>query len=304
MPTQAAGFAGPQPEYEFDRVISLLGKPLTPPPLPPEIRAKRERELESAQFEYDRDPHNEDAIVWLGRRQAYLGRYGQAINTFTNGLAIHPDSYRLLRHRGHRYITVRQFDRALADLSRAAELITGVPDQIEPDGQPNAANQPRSTSHSNIFYHLALAQYLRGNYAAAAGAFQRCLEFATNDDMSVATRYWLYLSLRRADDSTAAAKVLEPIAPNMDIIENASYHRLLLMFKGDLSSQQVFAPSNDNQPPDIDKATLGYGVGMLHLLRGEKDQAEEQFRAVIDATNWTAFGHIAAEVELARAKSN
>ena len=55
-----------------------------------------------------------------------------------------------------------------------------------------------------------------------------------NDDMLVATSYWLYLSLRREGRDAEATDVLAPIHAKMDILENDTYHRLLLMFKGDL----------------------------------------------------------------------
>ena len=75
---------------------------------------------------------------------------------------------RFYRHRGHRYISVRRFDEAAADLARAAELSEGVPDVVGEDGAPNAAGIPRSTSHSNIWYHLGLAYYLQGEFERAA----------------------------------------------------------------------------------------------------------------------------------------
>jgi len=154
------------------QATSLLGTPLYPPALSQEVSHAREQDLYEAQLAYDHDLHDETAIIWLGRRQAYLGEYRAAIDTFSNGLAILPESVRLLRHRGHRYITLREFDKAIADLSRALELIDAgaIPDEIEPDGQPNARNIPTSTLHTNIFYHLGLAHYLRGEWEAAASA--------------------------------------------------------------------------------------------------------------------------------------
>jgi hypothetical protein len=50
---------------------------------------------------------SEENFIWLGRRYAYLGDYTTAISTFSRGLAKYPQSYKLLRHRGHRYITTR-----------------------------------------------------------------------------------------------------------------------------------------------------------------------------------------------------
>ncbi len=56
---------------------------------------------------------------------------------------------------------IREFDRAIQDFEKAATLIEGTEDKIEPDGLPNAQNIPVSTLHTNIWYHLGLAYYLQ-----------------------------------------------------------------------------------------------------------------------------------------------
>ena len=225
--------------------------------------------------------------------------YGEAIRVFSDGLAPNqlPDSYRLLRHRGHRFITRRNFDGAIGDLSRAAELIEGVPDEIEPDGMPNDKNIPRSTTHTNIYYHLGLAYYLKGDFESSAGAYRKCLAFSTNDDMRCAAAYWLYLSLRRSNDADGAQAVLDPIHDDMDIIENFSYHKLLLLYKGETTTGELLGSADEGS---IDDATLGYGIAAWHLVNDDTDQALEICRRIVDGPAWPAFGHIAAEAELAR----
>jgi tetratricopeptide (TPR) repeat protein len=298
--TSAQARALPQPQ-----AMSLLGTPLYAPELPESVQRRRETELLAAQADYDRDPHDEDAAIWLGRRLAYLGRYREAIDVYTNALAIHPDSTRLLRHRGHRYITVRLFNLALDDLERAAALMASEPDDWEPDGQPNALNRPTSTNHSNVLYHLGLAHYLTGDFAQAAAAWRQCADFSRTDDMRVAADYWLYLSLRRLSQDADAAAVLSSIDANMEIIENHSYHQLLLMFKGDIDVSeltQTDAASGGATLGDmtIDEATVGYGIGIWREFNGDHEAALAQWREVINHTNWAAFGHIAAESELAQ----
>ena len=53
-----------------------------------------------------------------------------------------------------------------------AELTSGLPDEVEPDGLPNAQNIPTGTLQFNIFYHLGLAHYLKGDLAAALDAYR------------------------------------------------------------------------------------------------------------------------------------
>ena len=276
---------------------SLLGKELLAPELEPQERAKRHAAYDQAREKFKDDPENEHNIIWLGRRAAYLGQYGEAIRLFSDGLLSFPGSYRLLRHRGHRFITRRNFHAAIRDLSRAAELIEGVPDEIEPDGMPNEKNIPRSTTHTNIYYHLGLAYYLNGDFAQSADAYRKCLAFSKNDDMVCAAAYWLYLSLRRSNDADGAQAVLEPIHADMDIIENFAYHKLLLLYKGETTASERLGSA---EAGSIDDATLGYGIAAWHLVNGEADQAQKLFEQIVQGPMWPAFGHIAAEAELAR----
>src|SRR5262245_61551680 len=153
--------------------VSFLGDTLRSFPLSPDVRARYERQLVEARTAYDHTPTNADSIVWLGRRLGYLGRLREAIDVYTRGIALHPDDPWLYRHRGHRYISVRELDKAIADLERAASLVEGKPDIVEPDGQPNARNTPIGTLHSNIAYHLALAYYLKGDFARALPIYRR-----------------------------------------------------------------------------------------------------------------------------------
>lgn len=244
----------------------------------------------------------EDNYIWMGRRLAYIGEYQKAIDEFTAGLAQYPRSYKLLRHRGHRWITLRRFDLAVEDLSRAASYIRNVADEVEPDGMPNAYGQPRSTTHTNIFYHLGLAHYLRDEFRLATAAFRRCLDFATNDDMHVAASYWLYLSQRQLGATAEAAYTLNRINSGMHVFENVAYHRLLLLYKGELSPGTLGAVdlSSSAMESAVNNATFGYGLGMWYLLQDQRVNATRIFRDVIAETNPAAFGHIAADVELRR----
>ena len=257
-----------------------------------------EADLARAKADYDRDPSNADNAIWLGRRLAYLGRFPEAIDAFTQGIARHPDDARLYRHRGHRYITTRRFDLAIADLTKASRLIAGKKDEVEPDGAPNKAGIPRSTLQSNIWYHLGLAQYLTGDFTSALASYREGMKVSrVNDDMLVATSDWLYMTLRRLKRDAEARQVLEPIREQMDVMENGAYHARLLMYKGLRTPESVL---NLNTADDIQIATQGYGVGNWYLVNGERDKAKAMFDRVLAGKATTAFGFIAAEVDVKR----
>jgi tetratricopeptide (TPR) repeat protein len=277
--------------------LSFAGTPLLAPPLTPVARTILERDLAEARTAYERDPYDADAIIWLGRRLAYLGRYRDAIDVFSEGIAKHPADARMYRHRGHRFITTRQLDRAIADLDHAALLVQGQPDEVEPDGQPNRFNIPVGTLQSNIWYHLALAHYLRHDFERALPAWQRSVELSANDDMVVASSDWLYMTLRRLGQPAEAGRVLERIRPDMRILENDAYHRRLLMYKGLLPADSLM-PADTEDPVQL--ATYGYGLANWYLYSGDRATAETLFRRILQGPNWAAFGYIAAEAELAR----
>lgn len=289
--------AAPLPPLEDVEAVSLLGQPLVAPELPAEVRRDREAKLAEAKAAAEARPDDPEALIWLGRRTAYLGRYREAIEIFTRGATLYPQDARFLRHRGHRYLSIRRFDLAEADLEKAAWLVAGQPDEVEPDGLPNAAGIPTSTLQSNIWYHLGLARYLQGDFAGALEAYRACLEVSKNPDMEVATRQWLYLTLRRLGQDAEAAQVLEPVRMDMEILENQAYHKLLLMERGEIPAASLLAAQDGS---DLDPATLGYGIGAWYLAEGQREEALRIFRHVVETGPWSAFGAIAAEVELSR----
>lgn len=281
-------------------LVSLLQKPLYANA--DGDRTKLEANLAAAQAELAADPNNPAKLVWVGRRLGYLWRIHQAIEVFSGGIQTHPEYAPLYRHRGHRYITLRHFDRAIADLERAAKLIGAKPDEIEEDGMPNERNIPLTSLGFNVWYHLALARYLQGDFDGAARDFAKTLAFCRgHDDNVVAVSDWLYMSLRRQGRAEEAARVLAPIRTDMNIIENAAYHRRLLMYKGEVKPEDLL---NMQKASELDVATYGYGVGNWFLYSGQREKAVEVFQRVVNGPYWPAFGFIAAEVELARTKTD
>jgi dipeptidyl aminopeptidase/acylaminoacyl peptidase len=286
---------GPRGRVE---AISLFGDSLVPPAPSPAARATLTRNLATAQAAYDKAPDNADSLIWLGRRIAYLGRFNDAMRVYSEGIEKHPNDARMYRHRGHRYISVRRLDDAIADFERAVTLIRGKPDEVEPDGQPNARNIPTSTLQSNIWYHLGLAYYLKGDFESALRAYREDMKVATNPDMLVAVSHWLYMTLRRLNRANEAAQVLTAINRDMDIIENQSYHRLLLLYKGELTADDLLKREGAT---DLDLVSMGYGVANWHLYNGRRAEADAVLRRVLGVkSQWAAFGYLAAEAEWKR----
>ncbi|MFN0136681.1 MAG: hypothetical protein ACKVS9_11265 [Phycisphaerae bacterium] len=248
----------------------------------------------------DQNPRDVDAAIWHGRRLGYLWRMSDAIAVYSNALATHPEEPRLLRHRGHRYLSVRRFDEALADLSLAAERMGDRAGEVEPDGMPNEQNVPLTTLGFNVHYHRALALYLRGDFESALAAWHDCAaHVGPHDDNVVAVRYWTYLTLRRLDHRVGAFLELERVDVRMNMIENHAYHHLLLLFNGLLSVEELTDATAEQR---ADFPAIGYGVGAWYLASSRRDDARAMFERVIATGDWPAFGYIAAEAELVRLK--
>ena len=267
------------------------------PPVSAEAKREMEAKLSEARTRYEAEPSQPDAVIWVGRRLGYLGRFSEAIETYTTGLKKFPGDARLYRHRGHRYITLRRFDLAIADLKKAAALVKGQPDEVEPDGQPNARNIPTSTLQFNIWYHLGLAQYLTWRNKEALASYRECLKVSKNPDSLVATTHWLYMTLRRLNQTKDAIRVLEPIRTEMDVIENDGYHRLVLLYKGLLNADHLLADTRKQGNSAASHSVL-YGIGNWHLYNGRREQALTIFSDMLKSDQWTSFGFIAAEAEL------
>lgn len=273
---------------------SLDGRPLFPPHLDDADRARMEADLAAAQAVLATTPTDRDAAVWVARRLGYLGRFRAAISVLTEALVDHPDDPFLLRHRGHRWITLREPGRAAADLERAAFACRTTPDVVEPDGRPTPGRPPHSSLHYNVHYHLGLALFLCGDFELAERAWLECLAVVANDESRVAVTHWLWCVKMRRGDRAGAAAVVAPIRADMDVVDNRGYLQLCLVYAGKLERQDVVVPKGSAG------AALAFGLAHQALVVGARDQARREFEALVAGANWTAFGVIAAEAELAR----
>lgn len=279
-------------------VVSLLGVEFYEPSRSHEQQAKLDSNLQVAKKNFEHDP-SEENFIWYGRREGYLMHIDEAIRIFSEGIEKYPASYRLLRHRGHRYISARKLDLAIADLEKASTLMPEKPLETEPDGQPNKLNKPLSSTQFNIWYHLGLAYYLKHDFRKAEEAYEKCLVTCENDDSRIAALDWLYMINRRQGKHDEAKKLLEQVTDSMTVIENDSYYTRLKMYKGMLTPDDVLKADSTADDYDLSLATQGYGVGNWYYYQGDTARANKIFRQIVKGKLFAAFGFIAAEAELA-----
>ena len=274
--------------------ITLLGDTLVTPAIKD---GKAKTNYQVALERYQKYPDSAEAIIWYGRRSGYLGHYQKAITIFTEGITKFPNDARMYRHRGHRYISTRNYEKAIADFEKAADLIKGQPDRVEPDGIPNAKNIPISSLQGNIWYHLGLAYYLNGNLPKAQNAFSQRATTNKNDDNLVSGGHWLYMILRRMNNEEEALNILANINKNMDIIENTRYYEMCLFYKGQLTEDQLKMVGDGSSSDDV----YYYGLGNWYLYE-KKDTitAKRLYKRLLTNGNPFSFAYLAAEADWAR----
>ncbi len=278
---------------------SCSGVALERPVITPESRAFLQENLRVAEIEAHATPESEDAAIWVGRRLGYLGRHRDAIVCYTEAIDRLGATPKLLRHRGHRYITVREFDHAVDDLARAWSLAASHADEVEPDGIQTPAG-PRSTLKGNIAYHRALAEFCVGDFDNARTHWQDAIAVATNDDSRLAATYWLAITAFELGDAKGALAALESITTSMDVRENQTYLQLALLLKSARDADTLLA-AESAFGIGVDRATLGFGKAMhaRHILKDDRE-SERLLEETASLSEWAAFGVIASDAMLVR----
>ena len=263
--------------------------------LPNKTKNVFEKNLKIAYENFNQNP-NSDNLIWIGRRHAYLGNYESALKYFSQGINAYPLDARFYRHRGHRLITNRCFESAINDLKKAASLSNNKPNEIEPDGLPNALNIPTSTLKGNIYYHLGLAYYFESRLKEAMLAFEKCIEFSENNDSFVAAANWLYIIYYQLNMINKANKLLTKIDNQMNLIENHSYLSILNLYKNSTSlldiEKKIFKEES------LNNITVAFGLGNFYLLKGETEKAYKIYNLITNSDQWSSFAYIGAEVML------
>lgn len=229
--------------------------------------ARAERELAA-------DPRNVDRIISLGLAQSAARQFREAIETFTRGLALAPDHPMLLRWRGHRYLSVREMDRARDDLTRGLRL---------------------DSTNYGILYHLGIVRFADGDFDGAARAFASAQPRAPNAGELAGATDWLWMALARAGRSAEARAMLDR-RPDSLPVTNA-YTQRLRLYRGETEPDAVITAADTS---DVAVATLSYGIGNWYLVRGDTARARGWFERSVGSGGWPGFGFILSEVELRR----
>ena len=229
------------------------------------------------------EPKNADLMFKLAQAQVSIWQDKEAVGTITKALAIRPDNAEYLTERGHRYLPLRDFVKAQADLKRASEL---------------------DPKNMNAWYHLGLAHYFQNHFADAADAFAHSVATAPNTDERINSTNWLYAALRRAGKTSEAASALEGIPADMTNTapHTAHYLHLVRFFQKKMTETEALPPvpptGNKDDEVELPFDTVSYGIGNWYIYNGKSTEAQDYFKKVLKGYVWVTWGFIGSELEV------
>lgn len=222
------------------------------------------------------DPRNVQQRIALAVAHSGSRQFREAIATLSDGLAMAPDNVLLLRWRGHRYLSVREFAKARADLTRGFAL---------------------DSTNYGILFHFGVLRFIEGDFAGAADMFARAQPRAPDGGERAGSTDWLWMSLSRAGRTMDATAMLARRPDSLPTPPNYAYVTRLKLYRGELTPATLIGPADT---ADVQVATLNYGLGNWYMVRGDTVNARAAFERAVASGGWPGFGFIVSEAELAR----
>jgi tetratricopeptide (TPR) repeat protein len=229
-------------------------------------------QVAEARKKSEAEPKNVALLIALGDALAAVADYRGAIQVYDRAFALDKSNALLHQQRGHRYLSIRRFDEARADLEKAVAL------------------DPKLGS---AWYYLGFLDYLAGRFDQAALSYEKNLALVDGDlARGIGTVDWLYMSYRRGGNAEKARALLGRVTPDLKIEGNPRlYYQRVLFYKGLRTEEDLLAGS----PSDVERTTLLYGIGNFHLYGGDKARA---FEKAVGTTAWNALAFMASENDL------
>ena len=273
--------------------MSFAGTPLYRNP----VDAERQLELEALMRPLEAKPSlTESEYIELARLYVGANRFRDAIDLYSRGLAEHPESFKLRRHRGHRYINVRELDNAIVDLEEAVELIGSEHADVL---EYNQSGEPTATYEHWTWYHVGLYHYLNEDWVQAAAAYQKCVDTATSNAVLVGATDWLYNAYRKGGMHDEAEAAIAAIPPDLDTNREHPYFKRVMVYKGELPPADVIdsgKPASEWNGFDI---TAGYGIANWHTFNGDAATGEAIHRKILETPFWNAWAYVVTDREYA-----
>ena len=271
---------------------SFAGKPLFAKPVDSIALAKSDSAIAAIK---SKSELTEEDYIEISRQLLAVNQFKKAVENFSEGIEKYPNSFKLLRHRGHRYLNLRQPDKAIADLNKAEELIRSQPETWEYD----ATGKPTATYQHQIWYHIGLYHYLKRNYGESAIAYEKSLAYTKEGNNIAGASDWLYNAYQRSGQKDKIAALLKPFTLDFNI-ENKDYpyFRRLILFNGVIKPEELVDASKPIDQMPLLEVTKLYGLANWYAYNNNKEKANELYKKVIESKEWPGFAVACAELDV------
>ncbi|HJB20326.1 MAG TPA: hypothetical protein H9773_01320 [Candidatus Fournierella merdavium] len=232
--------------------------------------------IEEAKAKVDKDDTDARALYEYGTALGNAGRYEEAIEVYSQGIAFDPFYAPNYFGRGRKLNTTGHFWQAVADFTVAIHL---------------------DSDCWTYWYYRATTLNLAGHIEESIDDFRQCMKLS-NPAEHYPLIHWIYTSYVELGKFDEAEKCLDLIdatvePPKMDY----GYCRVVRLYKGLVKPEEFIEPDmKDKVLPrenrvNLEKNGMYYGLYCYWTLHGEPEKAADALRELMKVAYPGAFGY-------------
>lgn len=241
---------------------------------PERSKIERSEKVKAVEKRLSAERHCADLWMDYGLALSEQFLYREATEAYSMAIAHDPFKGIYYRHRGHRYISCREYEKAAADFVTATRMIP---------------------ENWDSWYHLGLAYFLMGDFASAETAYRRCYELNSDVSQFCACTDWYWRTLMRLGKTEEAWQLIDKVDSKMDPdADETGYSRTVLIYKGVLSAEEQMQALTNDGP--LSTPTIAYAISNYYAMRGEMEQSNAALDYLLSFCTdnwWSAFGYLA-----------
>lgn len=210
-----------------------------------------------------------DGWMALGKQLSYELRYINAIEAYTQAIALAPRSLEAHRQRGGKYLATLQTDKAMADFERCLML---------------------GGEESDLLYRMGLCWYYAGVYGMAIREFSRCWDVC-DDELGIGAIYWSMIAAWRSGRQPSLLKYYHD---DMHVGHHTAYAFVVRTALGKIPFDEALW-ALDSERDNLEFSMMAYGIAAYCEHIGEKETAEAIYKELLSRDSfWISFGYLAA----------
>ncbi|MGD1889952.1 MAG: tetratricopeptide repeat protein [Cyclobacteriaceae bacterium] len=273
----------------IQEAVSFMGEPLYRKTVDGAIATKSDSIIQAvrAKAELTEDDYHKIGLAYIMTYQ-----FRDAIDVYTEGLEQYPESFQLLRHRGHRYLNVREREKAIIDLMKADELIG---DQHLDVMEYNSDGSEKGTFKFWVWYHVALYRIFNQQWEEAAEAYQVCLNNAALPNNVSGASAWLYTVYQKMGESEKAEALIAPLDENFGGDQDYIYFKRIMLYQGKITPEDLMDMDKPIDQWTGRDMTIAYGIADWYEQQGNTEKAQEIYHNILATPHWNPWAYVVTE---------